>query len=126
MTFDLAREWIGGGLTVIGGIFMVIGALGLLRMPDVFSRLHASSIIDTAGGGLILSGLIVLEGFSLVTVKLVFIILMFGMFGPVAAHAVARAAIYAGIKPMVSEHSEADEDVLEGIGEGDGEEGTGR
>ena len=100
MTLDLAREWIGGGLTVIGGLFMVVGALGLVRMPDVFTRLHASSVIDTVGAGFILLGLIVLAGFSLVSVKLVILIVAFGLTGPVASHAVARAALYAGIKPL--------------------------
>ncbi|MHA1547993.1 MAG: monovalent cation/H(+) antiporter subunit G [Alphaproteobacteria bacterium] len=103
MTFELLREWVGGGLALAGGLFMVVGALGLVRLPDVFTRLHAASVIDTAGAGLILTGLILIEGVSLVSVKLLFLILMFGLLGPVAAHAVARAALYAGIKPMVDE-----------------------
>ena len=103
MTVDLLREWIGGGLAVIGGLFTVIGALGLIRMPDVFTRLHAASVIDTIGAGLIFLGLIVLAGFTLVSVKLVFLIAVFGLMTPVATHAVARAALHAGIEPIVDE-----------------------
>ena len=94
------REWIGGGLTGVGGLFMIVGAIGLVRMPDVFTRMHAASVSDTVGAGFIFIGLIILSGFSLVTVKLVFLILAFGLMGPVATHAVARAALYAGVKPL--------------------------
>ncbi len=107
MTLELIRFWVGGGLAVIGALFTVVGALGLLRMPDVFSRLHAASVIDTAGAGLIFVGLIIIEGFTLVSVKLVFLILMFGLLGPVAAHAVARAALRAGVKPLVEKDDTA-------------------
>lgn len=101
MTFELLREWIGGGLAVLGGLFTVIGALGLIRMPDVFTRLHAASVVDTAGAWLIFVGLIVLAGFTLTSVKLVFLIMVFGLMTPVATHAVARAALHAGVKPVV-------------------------
>ena len=96
MTFELLREWIGGGLTVLGSVFTVIGALGLIRMPDVFTRLHAASVVDTVGAWLIFVGLIILAGFTLPSVKLLFLIIVFGLMTPVATHAVARAALHAG------------------------------
>ena len=108
MTLELVREWLGGGLVVLGGVFMVIGAIGLLRMPDVFTRLHATSVSDTLGGGLILVGLMVLAGTSPVTVKLLFLALFFGLMSPVATHAVARAALHAGVKPVLAEGVKAD------------------
>ena len=117
MSWGLLQEVVGGGLTIVGGLFMIVGAVGLLRMPDIFTRLHAASVIDTAGAGLILAGLMVLGGFSLVTVKLIFIVLMFGLIGPVASHAVARAALHAGIKPMGT-----DETSTERATPGEGEE----
>ncbi len=101
MTFDLAREWLGGGLVLIGGVFMVVGAVGLLRLPDVFTRMHATSVSDTLGAGLILVGLMVLAGVSLVAVKLAFLILFFGLMSPVSTHAIARAALHAGVKPVL-------------------------
>ena len=69
-------------------------------MPDVFTRMHATSVIDTVGAGFIFVGLIVISGITLVSVKLAILILVFGLAGPVATHAVARAALYAGVKPV--------------------------
>ena len=108
MTFELIRQWLGGGLVLVGSLFMVIGAVGLIRLPDVFTRMHGSSVSDTLGGGLILIGLIVLAGFSLVAVKLAFLILFFGLMSPVATHAIARAALHAGVKPVLAEGGEAE------------------
>jgi len=107
VSFDLAREWIGGGLVLLGGVFMVIGAVGLIRLPDVFTRMHGASVSDTLGAGLILLGLIFIAGFSLVSVKLVFLILFFGLMSPVSTHAIARAALHAGVKPVLDGEAEA-------------------
>jgi multicomponent Na+:H+ antiporter subunit G len=91
--------WIGGGIVVVGVAFMIVGAVGLIRMPDVFTRLHAASVADTFGVALVLIGLILIAGLSLVSVKLAFLILFIALTGPVATHAVARAAIDAGVTP---------------------------
>ena len=56
-----------------GGFFCVVGALGMLRMPDFYTRMHAASVIDTLGAGLILLGLMLQAGLTLVAVKLLFI-----------------------------------------------------
>ncbi len=101
MTVELMREWLGGALVVFGGAFMIVGALGLLRLPDVFTRMHGASVSDTLGAGGILIGLILIAGLSLVTVKLVFLILFFGLMSPVSTHAIARAALHAGVKPVL-------------------------
>ena len=60
----------------IGVVAMLIGSLGLIRLPDVFCRIHAVGMIDTAGASFIILGMAIYEGFTLVTVKLIFI----GMF----------------------------------------------
>ena len=106
MTFELIRQWLGSGLVLVGGIFMIIGAVGLIRLPDVFTRMHGSSVSDTLGGGLILVGLIIIAGLSLTSAKLVFLILFFGLMSPVATHAIARAALHAGVKPVLAEDAE--------------------
>jgi multicomponent Na+:H+ antiporter subunit G len=103
MSLDLVREWLGGGLACLGSVFMIVGALGLLRLPDVFTRMHGTSVSDTLGAGLILVGLMVLAGLSLVTVKLIFLILFFGLMSPVSTHAIARAALHAGVKPVLDD-----------------------
>lgn len=88
----------GSAVVLLGSAFMVIGALGVVRMPDVFTRLHAASVSDTFGVGLILVGLILVGGLTLVSVKLGFLLAFLFLTGPVATHAVARAALDAGVK----------------------------
>lgn len=89
----------GSAIVLLGSVFMVIGALGVVRMPDIFTRLHAVSVADTFGVNLILFGLILVGGLALVSVKLAFLLAFLFLTGPVASHAVARAALDAGIKP---------------------------
>ncbi|MCX5512176.1 cation:proton antiporter [Kaistia algarum] len=96
---DLAREIVGALFLVAGGTFFLIGAIGVHRMPDLFTRIHAASLADTAGVGLVLIGLMVYGGLTLVTVKLVFLLLFLMFMGPVATHALAAAALQAGLKP---------------------------
>lgn len=82
-----------------GGIFCVIGAIGLIRMPEVYTRMHAASVVDTLGAGLILAGLILQAGFTLVTAKLLMIGLLLLFTSPTATHALAKAAFARGIRP---------------------------
>ena len=79
---------VGSAIVLLGSVFMVIGALGVIRMPDVFTRLHAASVSDTFGVGLILIGLILVAGLTLVSVKLAFLLAFLFLTGPVATHAV--------------------------------------
>ncbi len=86
-------------LILAGAGFFLTGAIGYLRMPDLFTRLHAASLADTTGMALILAGLAVHAGFGLVAVKLVFLILFLLFMGPAATHALAAAALASGLKP---------------------------
>ena len=92
----------GSAVALLGSVFMVIGALGVIRMPDVFTRLHAASVSDTFGVGLILVGLILVGGLTLVSVKLAFLLAFLFFMGPVASHALAAAALKAGVKPILA------------------------
>ena len=88
-------------LLVSGGGFCVIGGLGLLRLPDVYARMHAAGITDTLGAGLVLAGLMLQGGLSLVTVKL-FLILVFLLFtSPTSTYALANAAYRRGLAPLL-------------------------
>jgi multicomponent Na+:H+ antiporter subunit G len=87
----------------VGGLACVVGALGLLRMPDLFTRMHAASLVDTVGAGFVLLGLALQAGLTLVTVKLVMIGLLIFFASPTATHALARAALYRGVKPLLAE-----------------------
>ncbi|MCK9212996.1 MAG: monovalent cation/H(+) antiporter subunit G [Rhodoferax sp.] len=88
---------------VLGGVFCVVGAIGLLRMPDFFTRMHAASVIETLGAGLILLGLVLQAGFTLVSVKLLMLGLLILFVSPTATHALARAAMVRGIKHLAVE-----------------------
>lgn len=114
MNLELLRDAIGWVLIVGGGVFVVIGAIGLNRMPDVFTRMHATSVSDTFGAGLMLVGMMVMAGFSLVTAKLLFLLLFLWFTAPVATHALARAALLAGVKPVVVDESPVDGDAAKG------------
>lgn len=96
---DIA-SWI---LIVLGSFFIVTGATGMLRMPDLYTRMHAASVIDTLGAALLIAGLILQAGFTLVTAKLLFVLLLFFFTGPVAAHALAQAALHARVEPVLDE-----------------------
>jgi multicomponent Na+:H+ antiporter subunit G len=86
-----------------GSFFTVVGAIGLVRMPDVYTRMHAASVTDTLGAGFLLAGLMVQAGLGLITLKLLFILALFFFIGPVATHAIAQAALHAGIIPQLTE-----------------------
>ena len=86
-----------------GGSFCIIGSIGLNRMPDFFPRMHAASVTDTLGAGLLLLGLILQAGWTLVMVKLVFIGLMIFFASPTATHALAKAALARGLRPQLHE-----------------------
>ncbi|MBP6851906.1 MAG: monovalent cation/H(+) antiporter subunit G [Rhodoferax sp.] len=87
---------------VAGGFFCVVGAFGMLRMPDFYTRMHAASVIETLGAGLVLLGLLLQAGFSLVSVKLLMVALLIYFASPTATHALARAAMVRGLKPLLA------------------------
>ena len=82
-----------------GSFFVIVGAFGTLRLPDFWSRLHAASITDSAGVILLLLGMCMQAGFTLVTVKLIIIFLFLFITGPTATHAIANAALVSGLRP---------------------------
>ena len=85
----------------IGSFSLIIGALGVLRLPDVYTRMHAASITDTLGAGTIILGLIIQAGLTLVAGKL-FLILIFLFFtSPASSFALAHAALSSGVKPIL-------------------------
>ncbi len=79
-------------LFISGSVLIIIGAIGIIRLPDVFCRMHAAGIIDTSGAGLIIAGLILQAGFTLVAVKLVLIGAFLFFTNPTTTHALAGAA----------------------------------
>jgi multicomponent Na+:H+ antiporter subunit G len=90
-------------LLALGGFFCVVGAIGLLRMPDFFTRTHAASLIETLGAGLILAGLALQAGFTFALLKLVILGLMILFASPTATHALAKAARERGVEARIDE-----------------------
>jgi multicomponent Na+:H+ antiporter subunit G len=88
---------------VAGGTFCIIGTIGLIRMPEFFTRIHAASVTDTLGAGLILVGLVLQAGFTLVAAKLLMIGVLILFTTPTATHALARAGLARGLKPLLAE-----------------------
>ena len=89
-------------LMLTGAVFVLAGALGMLRLPDFYTRLHAAGVTDTLGAELIIIGLMLQSGWSLVTVKLALLGLFVFLTSPTATHATANAAYKAGLKPILT------------------------
>lgn len=99
---DAALRLLSRACLAAGAIFCMIGALGLLRMPDFYTRLHAASVIETLGAGLLLLGMMLEAGLTLVTVKLIIIGVLLFFVSPTATHALARAAHLRGVQPILA------------------------
>jgi len=86
---------------VSGGIFCLLAGIGLMRLPDAFTRMHAASLGDTMGTAMILLGLLLQVGIGgdLVGVKLILILVFMLATSPVATHALAHAALVDGVVP---------------------------
>lgn len=100
---SLAVDIASWALILAGSFFTLVGAVGLLRMPDVFTRMHAVSIIDTLGIGLLIAGMILQAGFSLVTLKLLLLATAVFFTWPVVTHALAQVCLQEDIQPTLAE-----------------------
>ena len=106
---EILVEIIGGILLLSGAVIVVIGALGLLRMPDALTQLHAAGTTDTLGALLIVFGLIIKAGFSLVALKLLVIPLILMLTNPTASHALSRAVVHYRSRPWKKREENAHE-----------------
>ena len=93
-------HFVAGACLLGGAAFLVVGAIGLVRLPDFFTRIHATGIIDTMGIALTFAGLVLLAGWSLPAVKLVLILCFMLLTGPTATHALAKAALHGRLNPL--------------------------
>jgi len=102
-----------GWISIVAGLFfMLVGTLGVLRLPDVYTRLHGAGMTDTMGAGFLLLGMAfqtVVDmmhdhpGYWSVLVRLVFIYLFLLFTSPIATHALARAGLAGGVEPWTNE-----------------------
>jgi multicomponent Na+:H+ antiporter subunit G len=98
---DLLIDMLSWALLLAGGLFGVLGGLGLLRFPDFYTRLHAAGVTDTLCAMLIIAGLVLQAGLGLLSLKLVLILLFLLFTAPTATHALARAAMVDGLQPWL-------------------------
>ena len=96
-----ALQWIASILLIGGGLFSMIGGLGIVRLPEFYSRLHAGGITDTAGASLTLVGLMLISGSWLVAIKLAMILAFLFIVSPSSSHALAKAALARGVRPVL-------------------------
>ena len=90
-------------LLILPGLFFAItGAVGLFRLPDFYTRIHAASVADTSCAMLILGGLMLNTEFDLITVKLLFILLLLWFTGPISSHSLVKAARESGLVPLLA------------------------
>lgn len=90
-------------LLLAGGGVGLLGGIGLLRFPDFYTRLHAAGMTDTLCALLIIAGLVLQAGFTLLSLKLGLILLFMLFTAPTASHALARAALADEVKPEEGE-----------------------
>ncbi len=98
-----AIEILSGILVILGSLSIIVGLLGVYRMPDFYTRLHAASVIDTLGTILILFGLILYAGLNIVSIKLLLILIFILITTPTAARALAKSALHGKLKPMTDD-----------------------
>ena len=100
---DQIVDIVSWALIIGGSFFLLVGAIGVLRLPDVYTRGHAAGITDTLGAMLILFGLMLQGGFTLISAKLVLILLFLLFTSPAASHALGNAAWSSGLRPKLDE-----------------------
>ncbi|WP_270374654.1 monovalent cation/H(+) antiporter subunit G [Marinicauda sp. Alg238-R41] len=110
---DLALDIVSIAALVSGMVFVLAGSIGVLRLPDFYTRMHAAGVTDTLGAELIMIGLILQAGWSALSLKLALIGVFIFLTSPTASHAVANAAYRAGLKPHLKRFAPGREDEAE-------------
>ena len=90
-----------GTLLCIGALAILVGGIGILRMPDLFTRMHAAGITDTLGAVSIILGLVLITEWSLLLVKLLLVLVFLLLLNPSTTHSLARAAMHGGRRPWL-------------------------
>jgi len=99
------RAGLAGASVLMGLFFVFAGTIGVLRLPDFYTRIHAAGMTDTLGAEMILLGLMIQSGFTQTTLKLLMLSFFLLLTGPTSTHAVAHAAHRAGVKPKLGKFS---------------------
>ncbi|MEO8132560.1 MAG: monovalent cation/H(+) antiporter subunit G [Betaproteobacteria bacterium] len=103
---NIVADLVSWASLLAGGFFCIVGGIGLVRMPDFYTRMHGASVTETLGAGLLLFGLIVQAGLTLVAVKLAMVGALIFITSPAATHALAKAAFVRGLQPLLGASKE--------------------
>lgn len=95
----MITDILGIAAVVAGAFFLLVGSIGLIRLPDFYSRSHAVGKSDTLGIMLVIAGLMLVEGFTLNSAKLLFALIFVFLTNPTGTHALTNAALLSGLKP---------------------------
>ena len=107
--WQLFVELLSWALISAGSFFVIVGAIGLYRFPDFWTRLHAASVAESAGVILLLAGIMVQAGWGLIAVKLLIIGVFLFITGPTSTHALANAALVSGVRPKNFDYDSTDD-----------------
>ena len=94
---------VGIGFILVGLFFVLVAAIGVVRLPDVYTRSHAVGLTDSVGAFFLLLGLALYQGFSANLVKVLVVLVLLYLLNPVITHATVRAALRSGLKPWSKE-----------------------
>lgn len=100
-------DWMSQLFLLAGGLLCLTGGLGLMRMPDFFSRVHAAGVTETLAAPLLLVGLMMQMDWSLDLIKVVMVLVFVLATNPTASHAMAKAALHGGLKPLQADKSDS-------------------
>lgn len=95
-------EWLSDICLLFGGILTLTGAVGLLRLPDFYTRMHAASVTESLAATLLIIGIILDTGFTLDAAKLILLVIIMIVVNPTITHALSRAAAHGGMTPEVA------------------------
>jgi multicomponent Na+:H+ antiporter subunit G len=104
-------SWLAAALMTVGAIFLLISAVGLLRLPDFYTRAHAVGKAETLGSMLLLVGLAIHNGAELTTIKILLILAIIFVTNPTATHALTRSAFRSGFKIWRTSGKASDDDM---------------
>lgn len=105
MVFGAARLVLSGLVVAAGLLLIAGGALGLLRFPDLYTRLHAANVADVVGSVVVVVGLAIAAPDGAIAVRLLLLAVLIAALGPVLIHLVAQSAHAAGLSPIAGRYA---------------------
>jgi multicomponent Na+:H+ antiporter subunit G len=97
---EVIINYIGWGFVLLGVLVSITGAIGCIRFPDLYTKLHALSVSDSLGVPISLAGLVLINGFNFISMKIFFIIVILLFMNPFSTHSLIRAGIKNKIQPI--------------------------